>query len=86
MSSSYTTLLGFVLPVTGELANTWGSTVNNSLTQLVEDSIAGYSTNAFAASPSNIWTLTTTAGGVAAQYRSAILIATGAPEIGRAHV
>jgi hypothetical protein len=76
MSSSYTTLLGFVLPVTGELANTWGSTVNNSLTQLVEDSIAGYSTQSVT---SGDWTLTTTAGGVSNQARTMILIATGAP-------
>lgn len=76
MSSSYTTLLGFVLPVTGELANTWGSTVNSSLTQLVEDSIAGYSTQSVAAGD---WTLTTTAGGVSNQARTMILIATGAP-------
>ena len=76
MSSSYTALLGFVLPVTGELANTWGSTVNNSLTQLVEDSIAGYSTQSVTAGD---WTLTTTAGGVTNQARTMILIATGAP-------
>lgn len=76
MASSYTTLLGLVLPVTGELTNTWGTTVNSSLTQLIEDSIAGSTSQSVAGGD---WTLTTTAGGVSAQYRLAILIATGAP-------
>lgn len=76
MASSYTTLLGLVLPVTGELTNTWGSTVNSSLTQLVEDSIAGSVSQSVTSAD---WTLTTTAGGVSNQARLAILIATGAP-------
>jgi hypothetical protein len=76
MSSSYTTLLGLVLPVTGELTNTWGSTVNASLTQLIEDSIAGSVSQSVTSSD---WTLTTTAGGVSNQARLAVLIATGAP-------
>jgi molybdenum cofactor biosynthesis enzyme len=46
------------------------------LTQLVEDSIAQYST---ASVTSGDWTLTTTAGGVANEARTAILIATGTP-------
>lgn len=41
MPSSYTTSLRLVLPVTGELTGTWGDTVNNGLTQLVEAAIAG---------------------------------------------
>ena len=76
MASSYTTLLGLVLPVTGELTNTWGSAVNSSLTQLVEDAIAGSVSQSVTSAD---WTLTTTAGGVANQARLAILIATGAP-------
>ena len=76
MPSSYTTLLGLVQPVTGELTNTWGTTVNSQLTQLVEDAIAQYST---ASVTSGDWTLTTTAGGAQNQARTAILIATGAP-------
>ena len=76
MASSYTTLLGLVLPVTGELTNTWGSAVNSSLTQLIEDSIAGSVSQSVTSAD---WTLTTTAGGVANQARLAILIATGAP-------
>ena len=76
MASSYTTLLGLVLPTTGELTNTWGTTVNSSLTQLIEDSIAGSTSQSVAGGD---WTLTTTAGGVSNQARLAILIATGAP-------
>ena len=76
MASSYTTLLGLVLPTTGELTNTWGTTVNSSLTQLIEDSIAGSASQSVTSAD---WTLTTTAGGVANQARLAILIATGAP-------
>jgi hypothetical protein len=75
-SSSYTTLLGFVLPVTGELTNAWGSTVNSQLTQLVEDSIAKTSTQSVTSSD---WTLTTDGGGNPNEARNAILIATGTP-------
>jgi hypothetical protein len=76
VSSSYTTLLGLVLPVEGELIDTWGDTVNAQLTQLVEDSIAGYST---ADLTSGNWTLTTTGSGAQNEARTAILIATGTP-------
>jgi hypothetical protein len=50
--------------------------VNSSLTQLVEDAIAGSVSQSVTSAD---WTLTTTAGGVANQARLAILIATGAP-------
>ena len=76
MPSSYTTLLGFVQPTTGELTNQWGTVVNNQLTQLVEDSIAQYSTASVTVAD---WTLTTTGGGTANQARTAILIVTGIP-------
>ncbi len=80
MPSAYTSLLGFVQPVTGELNNTWGNTVNNQLTQLIEDSIAATSTADVTAGD---WTLSTTAGGAANEARTAILIATGTPGTGR---
>ena len=76
MPSSYTTLLGLVQPVTGELTNTWGSTVNSQLTQLIEDAIAQYATADVTAGD---WTPTTTSGGASNESRNAILIATGAP-------
>jgi len=74
--SSYTPLLGLVLPVTGELNGTWGTAVNAQLTNNVEDSIAGYST---ASVTSGNWTLTTTGGGATNEARTAILIVTGTP-------
>lgn len=76
MASSYTTLLGFVLPVTGELSGTWGDTVNNSLTELVEDAIAGTAT---ASVTGGNWTLSTTGSGAVNESRCAILIPTGSP-------
>jgi hypothetical protein len=74
--SSYTSLLGLIQPTTGTLVNTWGTAVNDQLTQLVEDAIAGYATQSVSGTD---WTLTTTGGGQANQARQAILIATGTP-------
>lgn len=74
--SSYTSLLGLIQPTTGTLVNTWGTAVNDQLTQLIEDAIAGYATQSVTGTN---WTLTTTGGGQANQARQAILIATGTP-------
>lgn len=41
MTTQATPLLGLALPVTGELSGTWGTTVNDSLTSLVDSAIAG---------------------------------------------
>lgn len=76
MATNYTDLLGFALPTTGELAGTWGDTVNNSITELVEDSIAGTAT---ASVTSGDWTLSTTGSGLVNQARCAIIRPTGAP-------
>jgi hypothetical protein len=80
MATAYTSLLGFALPVTGELSGTWGDVVNNSITQLVEDSVAGSATQVVT---SGNWTLTTTGSGAANQARAAILIPTGTPGVTR---
>ena len=80
MATNYTTLLGFALPTTGELSGTWGTTVNDSITQLVEDSVAQRATASVA---SGDWTLTTTGSGAANQARCAILIPTGSPGVSR---
>lgn len=81
MPSAYTTLLGLVQPVTGELTNTWGNVTNSTLTQFVENSIAGYQSQSVTSAD---WTLTTTVPGDTAnpstnQARYAVLIATGTP-------
>jgi hypothetical protein len=44
MTTGATTLLGLALPVQGELSGTWGDTVNNAITQIVDASIAGTQT------------------------------------------
>jgi len=44
MTTATTTLLGLALPVTGELSGTWGDTVNNSITSLLDSAIAGTTT------------------------------------------
>ena len=80
MTTSYTTLLGLALPQTGDLSGTWGDTVNNSITQLVEDSVAGYATASVTAGD---WTLTTTGSGVSNQARMMVLIPTGTPGTSR---
>lgn len=80
MATSYTSLLGFALPATGELDGTWGTVVNDSITQLVEDSVAGFATADVTAGN---WTLTTTGSGAANQARCAILRPTGTPGVSR---
>lgn len=80
MTTAFTSLLGLALPVTGELSGTWGDEVNNSITQLVEDAVAGVATTSVA---SGNWTLTTTGSGASNQARMAILIPTGSPGVSR---
>jgi hypothetical protein len=79
MPSSYTSLLGFVQPTTGELTNQWGTVVNNQLTQLVEDAIAKTSTKDVTA---DNWILST-GQGVPNEARNAVLIVTGNPSATR---
>lgn len=42
MPSSYTTNNGLTKPATGELSGTWGDTVNNGITDLVDVALDGY--------------------------------------------
>jgi hypothetical protein len=80
MTTSYTTLLGLAQPQTGDLSGTWGAVVNASVTQLVEDSVAGVATQSVA---SGDWTLSTTGAGATNEARKAILIPTGSPGVSR---
>jgi hypothetical protein len=73
MPSSYTSLLGLLLPVQGELTGTWGDTVNNELTALLDTAVAGTTTLSTDADV----TLTDTTG-TANQARQIILNCTGA--------
>jgi hypothetical protein len=80
MTTQYSPLLGLALPVTGELSGTWGDVVNDSITSLVEDSVANFAT---ADVTSGNWTLTTTGSGATNQARMAVLIPTGSPGVSR---
>jgi hypothetical protein len=76
MTTAYTSLLGFALPVEGELDGTWGDVVNDSITQLVEDSVAGFATQSVTSAD---WTLSTSGSGATNQARMAIIRPTGTP-------
>ena len=80
MTTTYTTLLGYALPETGTLEGLWGDEVNNSITQLIEDSVANYAT---ASVTSGDWTLSTTGSGLSNESRMMILIPTGTPGVSR---
>ena len=41
MTTQYTTILKLALPVEGELSGTWGDVVNDNITSMVEEAIAG---------------------------------------------
>jgi len=73
MTTGSSPLLGLAIPVTGELSGTWGDTINNSITSLVDSAVAGTTTLSTDADV----TLTTTAL-AANQARQAILLCTGA--------
>ena len=73
MTTAYTSLLGLALPTTGELQGTWGDTVNNSITSLLDTAVAGTTT----LSTDGDVTLSTTTG-AANQARQAILLCSGA--------
>jgi hypothetical protein len=73
MATAYTSLLGLALPVTGELSGTWGDTVNDQITALLDSAIAGTTTLSTDADV----TLTTTTG-AANTSRQAVLLCSGA--------
>ena len=76
MTTAYTPILQLALPVTGELNGTWGDVVNNNITSMVEQAIAGLATI-------STWTAAshtlTTANGTTDEARCAILQCSGAP-------
>ena len=76
MPTTYTPILQLALPATGELNGTWGTTVNDNITSMVEQAIAGLATI-------NTWTAAshtlTTANGTTSEARCAILECSGAP-------
>lgn len=72
MATQYTSILKLALPVTGELSGTWGDVVNDNITSMVEQAIAGLATiNSWTA---NAHTLTV-ADGTTSESRCAMLVA-----------
>jgi hypothetical protein len=69
MATAYSTLLGLALPVQGELSGVWGTTVNDSITSLLDTAVAGTTTISTDADV----TLTTTTGATN-QARQAIIV------------
>ena len=70
MTTQYTPILKLALPVQGELSGTWGDVVNDNITSMIEQAIAGRLViNTWS---SNSHTLTT-ANGTTAESRAAML-------------
>ena len=72
--TAFSSILRLAKPVQGQLDGTWGDTVNNSVTQMIEEAIAGSVT----ITVSGNFTLTT-ANGATDQSRPAIIILAGSP-------
>lgn len=84
MPTSYTSLLGLALPVTGELAGTWGDTVNDYITQYVDAAVAGAQTisgsqTAVTLSTTNGVALTQAGSGATGSSQYQIINCTGNP-------
>ena len=67
--TNFTPLLGLALPTTGDLSGTWGTTVNEAITDLLDDAVAGTVTLSVDADV----TLTTT-NGADNQARNAVIL------------
>ena len=67
--TNFSPLLGLALPTTGDLSGTWGVTVNDSITGLIDSAVAGTTT----LTVDTDVTLTTT-NGAANQARNAIIL------------
>lgn len=67
--TNFSPLLGLALPTTGDLSGTWGTTVNDAITSLIDSAVAGTTTLSADADV----TLTTT-NGASNQARNAILL------------
>lgn len=79
MASSYTTNLRLTLPVQGELAATWGDTVNNGITSLVDTAVSGTVTKSITGLAT--YALTSN-NGATDEARSMFVTLTGSPTVG----
>lgn len=73
MATQYTSILKLALPTQGELDGTWGDLVNDNITSMVEEAIAGLAT--IDTWSTNSHTLTV-ANGTTSESRSAMLVLT----------
>ena len=70
MATQFSTLLKIALPTQGELSGSWGNTVNENITKMVEEAIAGTATiNTWSTNSATL----STANGTTAESRNAIL-------------
>jgi hypothetical protein len=67
--TNFSPLLGLALPTTGDLSGTWGTTVNDSITSLIDSAVAGTTTLSTNADV----TLSTT-NGASNQARNAVIL------------
>jgi len=70
MATAYSTLLKLALPTQGELSGTWGTVINENITNMVEEAVAGLKTiNTWSGNAATL----STADGTTAEARAAIL-------------
>jgi hypothetical protein len=67
--TNFSPLLGLALPTTGDLQGTWGTTVNDSITNLLDSAVAGTTTLS-----ANVDVTLSTTNGAANQARNAIIL------------
>lgn len=76
--TNFTSLLGLALPTTGDLSGTWGTVVNDSITQLLDSAIAGTTTLS-----SDVDVTLSTTNGASNQARNAIILWTATGTVTR---
>lgn len=74
MATNYTSILKLALPTTGELSGTWGTVVNDNITQMVEQAVTGRAS--ISTWTANVHTLTE-ANGTTSESRCAMLDLSG---------
>lgn len=76
--TNFTPLLGLALPTTGDLSGTWGTTVNDAITGLLDSAVAGTTTLS-----SDVDVTLSTTNGAANQARNAIILWTATGSVTR---
>lgn len=76
--TNFTPLLGLALPTTGDLSGTWGTTVNDAITSLLDSAVAGTTTLS-----SDVDVTLSTTNGASNQARNAIILWTASGSVTR---